>query len=124
MTNFKVSEDRKTVSWKDGEKLLKFKFQYPVSAHHIKYLDKVLIHSSTDETGETNLAIYDPDGTMISRPPMPTLKHKVFGVYSVWFEQNQRKITVVLLSDEYVPYDTACSFDLETYEFSKFHPTY
>ena len=94
LTKFKVSKDRKTVTWQNEKQLLKLVFQYPVSAHHIEYLDKVLIHTSTDEEGETNLAIYNPDGTVEFRPPMPELKHKVAGVYSVWFEQGQRKITV------------------------------
>jgi hypothetical protein len=123
ITNFKVSNDRKKVTWDNDGKLVAFEFEYPVSAHHIDYLDEVLIHSSTKEDDAKNLAIYYSNGILKARPNMPKLKHEVSGVYSVWFEQGQKQITVVLLSDEYNPYDTACSFDLETYKFLKFHPT-
>ena len=123
ITNFKVSDNRKKVTWKNEGKPVVFEFKHPVSAHQIVYLDEILIHSSTKEDGEKNLAIYHSDGTIKARPTMPKLKEEVSGIYSVWFDPGQKQITVVLLSDEYAPYDTACTFNLETHKFSKFHPT-
>ncbi|RZJ92541.1 MAG: hypothetical protein EOO60_07015 [Hymenobacter sp.] len=124
LTNFHVSEDRRTVSWQHESQKVDFTFQLPVYANHIEYLDEVIIHSDALESGEHNLALYKADGTLKVRPAMPKLKHKVHGVYAVWFVQGERQQEIVLLSDEYKPYDTACSFDLETHRFSKFHPTY
>ena len=123
ITNFKVSEDRKTVSWKNEEQAINFVFQYKAFANHIEYLNEVIIQSDVRESGEQNLAIYNANGSIKARPAMPILKHGVGGVYSVWFDQGNRKQTVVLMTDEFSPYETACTFDLETYEFSNFHPT-
>lgn len=124
ITNFKVSEDRKVVSWHHNAREMKFKFHFPVYANHIEYLNEVIIHSDVRESDETNLALYREDGSLKARPQMPKLKHKVDGIYSVWFVQGERQQTVVLLTDESKPYDTACTFDLETHRFSKFHSTY
>lgn len=124
ITNFKVSEDRKVVSWQCNTQEIEFKFQNPVYANYIEYLNEVIIHSDVRESDEQNLALYKEDGSLKVRPKMPKLKHKVGGIYSVWFVQGERQQTVVLLSDEFKPYDTACTFDLETHRFSKFHPTY
>ncbi|WP_167855510.1 hypothetical protein [Hymenobacter fodinae] len=54
---------------------------------------------------------------------MPKLRHPVHGVYAIWFEQHQRQQTVLLLTDEYTPYDTTCTFDVESHAFSNIHPT-
>ena len=123
ITNFKVSEDRKTVSWENEGQPISFAFQYKAFANHIEYLDAVIIQSDVRESGEQNLAIYNANGSVKVRPEMPALKHGVGGVYSVWFDQGNRQQTVVLMTDEFRPYETACTFDLETYEFSNFHPT-
>jgi hypothetical protein len=123
ITNFKVSPDRLQVSWKNEDKAIRLEFKYKASANHIEYLDEVIIQSDARESGSRNLAIYTADGVIKARPEMPALKHEVGGVYSVWFDQGNRYQTVVLMTDEFSPYDTACTFDLETYKFSKFHPT-
>ena len=123
ITNFKVSEDEKTVSWENDGQIQEMRFQYSVLANHIEYLDKVVIQSDVRESGRTNLAIYNPDGSLEVRPEMPELKHKVGGVYALWFMQGRKQQTAVLMSNEFSPYDTACTFDLETYKFSDFHPT-
>lgn len=123
ITNFKVSEDEKTVSWENEGRAKRLLFEYPVAANHIVYLDEVIVQSDTRENGETNLAIYKADGLVKVRPEMPKRKHKVAGVYAVWFGQGKKRVPVVLLSDEYRPYDTACTFDLETHQFFDFHPT-
>jgi hypothetical protein len=123
INKFKVSEDRKTVSWRNDEQKIELPFQCKVFANHIEYLDEVIIQSDVFESGRQNLAIYNADGSIKARPQMPERKSEVAGVYSVWFGQGDRQVTVVLISDEFNPYQTACTFDLETYEFSKFHPT-
>ena len=123
ITSFKVSEDRKTVSWQNEKKPIVLTFQYKAFANHIEYLDEVIVQSDVFESGRTNLAIYNADGSVKARPEMPKRKSEVAGVYSVWFDQGNRKQTVVLISDEFNPYQTACTFDLETYEFTDFHPT-
>jgi hypothetical protein len=112
------------VSWQYNAQTIEFHFTYPVYANHIEYLNEVFIHSDVRENGEQNLALYKDDGLLKARPKMLKLKHRVDGVYAVWFVQGEREQTVVLLSDEYKPYDTACTFDLKTHRFSKFHPTY
>ena len=123
ITNFKVCKDEKRISWKSNGQLLEFNFKYPVAANHNEYLDQVLVQSDALESGEKNLTIYNPDGSIAARPEMPKLKHRVDGVYAVWFGQGKKEVTVILLTDEYAPYDTACTFNLEKYTFSKFHPT-
>lgn len=123
ITNFKVSEDRKTVFWENAGQPIHFIFQYKAFANHIEYLDEVIIQSDVRESGEQNLAIYNADGSVKARPEMPKLKHGVGGVYSVWFDQGKRQQTAILMTDEFSPYETACTFDLETHTFSNFHPT-
>jgi hypothetical protein len=124
ITAFKVSSDEKTVTWQHDGQAVRFDFRYSVFANHIEYLDEVIIHSNVQESGERNLAIYKADGSLKCQPAMPKLKLEVGGVYAVWFVQGKKQVTVVLHSDEYRPYDTACTFDLETCKFTKFHPTY
>ena len=123
ITNFKVSPDRLLVSWDDNGNSIVLHFKHKAFANHIEYLNEVIIQSDARESGSRNLAIYTADGKIKARPEMPKLKHEVGGVYSVWFDQDNRYQTVVLMTDEFNPYETACTFDLETYEFSKFHPT-
>lgn len=123
ITNFKLSEDYKTVFWQNDGQEITLSFQRDVTAYHIEYLNEVIVQSAPQESGRNNLIIYNADGSVKARPDMPKLKHGVGGVYSIWFAQGKRQQTVVLMSDEFSPYDTACTFDLETYEFSNFHPT-
>jgi hypothetical protein len=93
------------------------------SAHHLKYLDAVLVLAELWGAGERVFTIYRADGSVKGRPGLPKLRHEVGSIYSIWYNQGQRKQTVVLLTDEFSPYETACDFNLETYEFSNFHPT-
>jgi hypothetical protein len=123
ITNFKVSPDRLQVLWKNGHQAIALDFKYKAFANHIEYLDEVIIQSDARERGSRNLTIYTADGVEKTRPEMLALKHEVGGVYSVWFDQGNRYQTVVLMTDEFSPYETTCTFDLETYKFSKFHPT-
>ena len=123
ITHFKVSEDAKSVTWQQDGQLKAVSFEYKVEAYHIEYLNEVIVQSDARESGSRNLIIYNADGSVKARPEMPKLKHEVGGAYAIWFAQGKREQTVVLMTDEYKPYDTACTFDLETYQFFKFHPT-
>ena len=123
INNFNISQDKRNVSWQYDGQLVEFNYAHPVYANHIEYLKEVIIHSSVRESGEQNLALYKEDGSLKVRPQMPKRQPKVNGVYAVWFVQGQRQQTVVLLSEEFKPYDTACTFDLETHRFSNFHRT-
>jgi hypothetical protein len=123
ITAFKLSQDNKTVSWQyEGDTKI-VQFTYPVNANHVTLLDEVIVQSDVRESGEQNLLLYHADGSLKVRPAMPKLKHKVHGVYAVWFVPDEIKLTAVLLSDEYKPYDTACTFNLKTHRFSNFRPT-
>lgn len=123
ISNFKEIPAKFIVSWENEGKVIELRFKYRAFANHIEYLDEVLVQSDARESGSRNLCIYKADGSVKACPEMPPLKHEVGGVYSVWFDQGNRYQTVVLMTDEFNPYETACTFDLETYEFSKFHPT-
>lgn len=123
ISHFHVSPDQRTVSWKNAGREVALHFQYEVYAHHVHYLDEVLVQSDIRESGSNNLCLYKADGSGKACPAMPRLKQEVAGVYAVWFVQGKRYQTVVLHSSEFSPYDTACTFDLETHQFSAFHPT-
>ena len=132
ITDFRVKGNKNTfsspgcgkvVTWQHNAKKVKFEFEHEVSAYHIEYLDEVLIQAWVNDFYKANLFIYHANGTLKARPAMPKLRHEVYGVYSVWFEQGKKQITMVLHCDEYQPYDTACTFNVETHAFSQFHPT-
>lgn len=123
ITHFSLSPDKKVVSWEYDGRPVVLAFRHQVTAHHIEYLGTVLVLAELWGAGERVFTIYHADGSLKAQPGLPTRKHEVGGIYSIWFNQGQRKQTVVLLTDEFSPYETACDFDLETYEFSNFHPT-
>lgn len=123
ISQFTLSNDEKRVSWTNNGLPITLAYERPVAANHIAYLDQVIVQADAREHGPNNLFIYNADGSLNARPDMPTLKRPVQGVYAVWFVPNQRYVTVILLTDEYSPYDTACTFDLEKHTFTKFHPS-
>jgi hypothetical protein len=82
---FHVTEDRRMVSWQHENQQVHFIFQLPVYVNYIEYLNEVIIHSDVLESGEQNLDLYKTDGTLKTLPAIPKLKHKVHGVYAVWF---------------------------------------
>lgn len=123
ITKFKVSKDQQTVSWQAAGKPIELRFLYPVEANHVKHLNQVIVQSDVRESGSENLVLYAEDGSIEHRPPMPIRPHPVSGVYAVWFVPGQDTVTAVLLSDEFKPYDTACTFNLRTGTFSDFHAT-
>jgi hypothetical protein len=123
ITDLRLRPDKQTVTWENGSQLVTLAFGYEVRHLHIEYLNEVLVLRETWGDGERTITIYHADGTVKARPGLPKLRHAVGGIYSIWYEQGQRKQTVVLLTDEFSPYETACDFDLETHEFSNFHPT-
>jgi hypothetical protein len=91
----------------------------------VEYLNEVLLLADVWEAGQRVFTIYRADGTVKARPGLPNYPADVGGIYSIWYDQGQRKQTILLFSNHFKPYDTACDFDLETYEyeFSNFHPT-
>lgn len=123
LTNLHLSPDKQTVSWNNDGQPVVLSFGYDVRPHHVEYLNEVLVLRETWGEGERVFTIYHADGTVKARPGLPKLRHPVGGIYSIWYNQGQRKQTVVLFTEEFSPYETACDFDLETYEFSNFHPT-
>ena len=123
ITNFKVSENYRIISWSHKNQTETLAFEYEVAAYHIEYLDEIIVQSDVFESGRNNLALYNADASLKARPEMPERKPRVAGVYAIWFGQGRRQVDLVLISDEFNPYQTACTFDLETYEFSDFHPT-
>lgn len=123
ITQFNVSEDKRKVSWSNNGQPVALTYEYPVEANQVTQFDEVIVQSDVRENGAKNLTIYRADGTIKAQPDMPVLKHSVQGVYAVWFVPNERYVTVILLTEEFSPYDTACTFDLEKHTFSKFHPS-
>jgi hypothetical protein len=123
ITEFNVDEDGKTILWKSEGKQHQLQYVYPVLANHAVLLNEVIVQADVREFGEQNLFLYRADGSVKARPAMPKLKHKVTGVYAVWFVPDEIKLTAVLISNEYKPYGTACIFDLKTHRFSRFRPT-
>ncbi|UOG74195.1 hypothetical protein MTX78_18990 [Hymenobacter tibetensis] len=123
ITKFKVSKDHQTVSWQAAGQPVELHFQYPVEANYVKHLNQVIVQSDIRESGQQNLALYVEDGSVKVRPPMPKLEHEVTGVYAVWFVPGEDNVTTILLTDEYKPYDTACTFDLRTGTLSDLHAT-
>ncbi len=123
ITNFHLSADCKTVFWNNDDQLVHLAFEHKVEGYLIEYLNQVLLLADVWEYGKRVLTIYNADGSVRAQPGLPKLKHEVGGIYSIWFVQGKRQQTVVLFTEEFSPYETACNFDLETYQFSGFHPT-
>ena len=123
ITDLKITKDKKLISWNFEGRLHQVQFTYPVLANHVVLLNEVIVQADVREFGEQNLLLFRADGSVKTRPEMPKLKHKVHGVYAVWFVPDELKLTVVLISDECKLYDTACTFDLKTHRFTNFHPT-
>ena len=123
ITNLRLSPDKQTIRWENGKQSVALALGYEARPHLLAYLNEVLVLRETWGAGERTITIYHADGTVKAHPALPKLRHAVGGIYSIWYEQGKRKQTVVLLTEEFSPYETACDFDLETHEFSNFHPT-
>ena len=123
ITNLRLSPDRQTIAWENDGQPVVLAFDHHVLCYHVEYRKEVLLLADVWAAGERVMTIYRADGTVKARPGLPQYPADVGGIYAIWYVQGQRKQTVVLFSDHFKPYDTACDFDLETYEFSNFHPT-
>lgn len=123
LTGLHLSSDSQVVTWDNSGQPVCLAFGHKVLPYHIEYLNEVLVLANVWGAGERVFTIYRADGTVKAHPGLPPHPADVGGIYAIWYVQGQRKQTVVLFSDYFKPYDTACDFDLETYEFSNFHPT-
>ena len=123
ITKLHVDESNKQVPWVSNGSIVIKTFSGEVFAYLIDELDEVLILADSMFDGPENLFIYNGDGGERLNPAMPTINNPVDGIYSIWFVKGLMKQEVILLSEEYSPYDTGCTFDLETGDFSNFHPS-
>ncbi|WDE03670.1 hypothetical protein SG34_020120 [Thalassomonas viridans] len=121
--NFIKNEELGEVLWDFNGKKIEKKFRKRIQAELIADKNFVVVIANHKEVGNRNLFIYDEAGNIKSNPEMPKLTLPVEGVYSIWFVPGKEEQKVVLLTDENSPFDTACTFNLNTGVFSKFHRT-
>ena len=111
------------VTWSYNSAEITKTFKGDIFAYLIDFRNEILILADSSFDGPKNLFIYNADGTIRLNPTMPTLKKLVQGVYAVWFVEGETQLEVVLITEEYAPYDTGCTFNLCDGSFSNFHPT-
>lgn len=116
-------QPNKTVEWLCDGTLISKPFKGDVCAYYVEPLNEVLVLADSEFDGPRNVFIYRADGTLRLNPQMPKLKSNVSGVYAIWFIAGKLQHEAVLLTNEFLPYDTGCTFDLEDGIFSNFHPT-
>ncbi len=121
----KFSFDKNTgiAEWEYNGQRVSKTFSGETLAYYASNLDQVLVVADPQINGPNNIFIYNPGGTLNMRPNMPTLSKPVNGVYAVWFIDNNIEQETILLSGEYNPYDTGCTFNLKTGQFYNFHPS-
>ncbi|WP_444919811.1 hypothetical protein ACJJID_12785 [Microbulbifer sp. CnH-101-G] len=121
--DFVRDEKNGEVKWVSDGVLISKKYNNKIQAELIVDQNRVLVVSDHKESGPQNLCIYDEKGEVVLKPMMPKLNNSVDGVYSVWFIPGSKIQKVVLLTDEYSPFDTVCNLNINTGEFSDFHRT-
>lgn len=121
--DFKRDEKNGVVEWKSDGVLISKKYNNRIQAELIADQNRVLIVSDHKESGPQNLCIYDENGEVVLKPLMPELSSPVDGIYSIWFVPCGDVQKVILLTDEYSPFDTACNLNILTGEFFYFHRT-
>lgn len=122
ISNFKIDTSEKNISWLNEGLIINKRFKMKVfQVVEIKFLNQLLIISDYRETGEKNMFIYDQNGNCISNPNMPS--EEFYGVYSIWYIDNNKLQTIVLLSNDNCCQEKKCIFNLETYAFSNFSLT-
>lgn len=120
--NFKINE-KKNVSWEYLNNKIELSFNYPIEAHLFDERNVVVVIADIKDAGSNNLFVYNANGEIKINPEMPELNSQVEGVYTMFYKPNSIKQEVVLISEAYSPYDTACTFDIASGNFSNFHPT-
>jgi len=123
ITKLNIDESNKQISWVSNGTIVIKAFGGEIFAYLIDELDEVLVLADSTFDGPNNLFIYNGDGSERLNPVMPALKKPVDGVYAIWFVKGLMKQEVILLSEEYSPYNTGCTFDLKAGVFSNFHPS-
>lgn len=120
--NFKFDNEKK-ISWLYEGEEKKLLFKYPVEVFLIKERNEILVIADIKETGNNNLTIYKADSSVRIKPKMPSLSKPVLGVYSIFYIKGSENLDTILDSKEFFPYDTGCTFNINTGEFTDFHPS-
>ena len=112
------------VQWCWGNNKYQLVFERPVTAYLAHHRNEVVVLGDTEEFGSRNIVIYMANAKIRARPDMPSVElgREVQGAYAMWFRDNMDLQEVILLCDRYDPYDTGCTFNLETATFTNFHP--
>lgn len=113
----------KAVEWMCNGRHISKPFKGEVFAYHVEPLNEVLILADSCFNGPRNVFVYYADGALRLNPEMPNLKSSVNGVYAIWFVAGNLQHEAVLLTNEFSPYDTGCTFDVRDGAFSNFHPS-
>ena len=122
ISNLKVDSSGRNISWMHSNLTISKSFKMKVfQVLEIKFLNQILIISDCKENGEKNMFIYNENGYCIANPKMPS--SEFYGVYSIWYRDNNKLQTVVLLSNDNTSYEKKCEFNLENYVFSNFSET-
>ncbi|PXZ03968.1 hypothetical protein [Gilliamella apicola] len=122
ISNLKVDSSGRNISWMHSNLTISKSFKMKVfQVVEIKFLNQILIISDCKENGEKNMFIYNENGYCIANPKMPS--SEFYGVYSIWYRDNNKLQTVVLLSNDNTSYEKKCEFNLENYVFSNFSET-
>ena len=122
ISNLTVDCSGRNISWMNCNSTISKNFKMKVfQVVEIKFLNQILIISDYKENGEKNMFIYDENGYCIANPKMPS--SEFYGVYAIWYRDNNKLQTVVLLSNANSSYEKKCMFNLETYVFSNFSET-
>lgn len=111
------------VTWENESGNVSLSFPNAFQVKLLKEKSEVLIVADPEQVGNRNLLIFDETGNERLRPYMPSLSESVDGVYSLWHVDGNDNHTAILLCNEYSPYETACTFNEKTGEFTNFHPT-
>lgn len=122
ISNLKVDSSGRNISWMHSNLTISKSFKMKVfQVVEIKFLNQILIISDCKENGEKNMFIYNENGYCIANPKMPS--SEFYGVYSIWYRDNNKLQTVVLLSNDNTSYEKKCEFNLENYVFLNFSET-
>jgi len=122
IANLKV-EPNDAVKWDFNGTQISKPFKGDVFAYYVEPLNEVLVLADPDLVGPNNIYIYSSDGSLRLNPPMPKLNSGVNGVYAIWYIPGDLKQETILLTDEFLPYDAGCTFNIRDGLFSDFHPS-
>lgn len=116
--NFKVVPN-KGVEWGD----VFIPFTGGIEAIFIHHRCEIVLIGDSRLHGIDNLFIYCKKGTLRLRPKIFIENMDLKGVYTMWYKKGDDLQTIILESDFYSPYDTACTLDLRTGDIGTCHPS-